>query len=834
MNKMIARFSLRPVLLAALLLPVLLAAQTGPMVGTVTATEARFLYRPGAVEKLFRLSVLDANGQVAATSEGTSAAANDHVAKFHVTGLAPETSYAYQIDEITAGAPVPVIGPADGLRFRTRLAAGKKGVATLAAISCANDTSEPVYQRIAMLNPDLMIFGGDTPYIDVVDLPTFRTKHRNFLQTPFMAALMRGTPTVGTWDDHDFGLNNGNGVNAADRRANARQSFIEYRAHDQFGTGTEGIYHKNDLGPVEVFLLDPRWWSQTMASPVDAAKKTCFGPQQWQWIRESLEASRAPFKVLLMGQIWQDKKNGENDDMFTYRHERDALFDFIKEKKIPGVVLVGGDIHVSRHLVHRQRVGYDLHDFVTSPAHTSVIPSLDVTHPNLEWSSQEPRQFLTLTADTRANPATLTGRFYLADGTVQREVVIPYSALVPKSGNGLGRDLRAWWSFDGDLENQAASGERFDATPVNGAVLVTDGGLRGGAVSLARANQQFLRIGRLALDNSPPLPERAGRHPLDDNSAAFSVSLWCKSTTLPAHGSAHRHFLLESALGGSSSPGYGLSLGFRSAPEDDTKVSLEIFTVTLQPAGSASTAAPTPLAQGPFAVELDRTLFLNRWAHVAYTFDSTTLRLSVDGTEVATHTLPVPGPLSETAGLILGGHRDGTGRNFDGQLDEVALWNRALDPTEITALHNNGQPTALPLELTAADTDHDSLPDWWERLHGLDPLFDDALSDHDTDGLPAWIEKTAGTSPLLDDSPAFDYLRDLFSPGGGTPNLVFRHPSRNTLSFKIKLRESENLQAWTLRPPAANTQAHSDQNNLRFQIDHTSAPAAFFRLESDP
>jgi hypothetical protein len=76
--------------------------------------------------------------------------------------------------------------------------------------------------------------------------------------------------------------------------------------------------------------------------------------------------------------------------MYTYCAERDALLDFIKKERIPGVVLVGGDIHVSRHLVHPQRVGYDLHDFIISPGHTSVIPSLNVYHQDLEWSRVEP------------------------------------------------------------------------------------------------------------------------------------------------------------------------------------------------------------------------------------------------------------------------------------------------------------------------------------------------------------------------------------------------------------------------------------------------------------
>lgn len=671
------------------------SARTGPMVGTVKATEAHFLYRPGAVEKPLRLTVLNENREVVATSESASDDADDFVAKFHVTGLQAATAYTYQIEDLSGGSPVRIAGPADGLNFKTRMTGGTKGVVTAAFVSCANSSSEPVWERIGLLEVDQLILGGDTPYIDVMDLATSREKHRAFLETPFMSSLIRGTPTAGTWDDHDFGLNNGNGVNAADRRENTRKAFVEYRAHDRFGTGTEGVFHQIDLGAMEIFLLDPRWWSQTEASPVDPTKPTCLGPAQWQWIQRALEASEAPFKVLAMGQIWVDKKNAESDDMFTYRHERDALYDFIRSKRIPGVVVLGGDIHVSRHLIHRQRIGYDLHDFVTSPAHTSVIPSLDVTHPNLEWSSQEPRQFLTLTADTGVSPPLMTARYHLADGTIQREVAIPYDQLTPNEGQGLGRDLRAWWSFDGDLKNASVLGARFDATAVNGASLVADGGLRGGAVAFSRESQQYLRIGRRTLDDSAPLPERAGRNPLDDNGAAHTVSLWCKPATLPAHGGGDRHFLLESALGGSAAAGYVLSAGFRTAAADSEKINLELFTVTLQPAGAASTAQPTPLAQGPFICELERSSFSGRWAHVVMTFDSTHLRLYLDGSEVAVHELPVPGPAAETAGLIIGGHRAGTGRNFDGMIDEVALWSRALSSGEITDLHNNGMSGEL-------------------------------------------------------------------------------------------------------------------------------------------
>jgi hypothetical protein len=79
---------------------------------------------------------------------------------------------------------------------------------------------------------------------------------------------------------------------------------------------------------------------------------------------------------------------------------------------------------------------------------------------------------------------------------------------------------------------------------------------------------------------------------------------------------------------------------------------------------------------------------LQRWTHVALAFDSTQLVLYLNGKEAARHDLPVSGPSSEQGGLVLGGHRAGVGRNFDGLLDEVGIWSRVLANHEVRALHD--------------------------------------------------------------------------------------------------------------------------------------------------
>jgi alkaline phosphatase D len=201
-------------------------------------------------------------------------------------------------------------------------------------------------------------------------------------------------------------------------KENSRQAFLEYRANPSFGEGNEGIYTSFRYGPVEVFLLDTRWFARTEPSPVDAKQTTLLGKRQWDWLLAGLRNSTAPFKLITCGMIWDDKESRESDDWGTYEYERAALFDFLGKEKIGGAVLIGGDIHCSRLLKYetRDRAGYDIHQFIVSPIHNRTIESLNVPHPNLVHGEAVPHVWLRLEVDSTTTPATLHAKWEQMDG----------------------------------------------------------------------------------------------------------------------------------------------------------------------------------------------------------------------------------------------------------------------------------------------------------------------------------------------------------------------------------------------------------------------------------
>jgi glucose/arabinose dehydrogenase len=77
-------------------------------------------------------------------------------------------------------------------------------------------------------------------------------------------------------------------------------------------------------------------------------------------------------------------------------------------------------------------------------------------------------------------------------------------------------------------------------------------------------------------------------------------------------------------------------------------------------------------------------LALNRWSHLAATYDGTELRLFVNGLLVGTQ--PMTGPMDASAlPLYLGGHETFGGEWFKGLIDDIRIYNRALGDNEITA-----------------------------------------------------------------------------------------------------------------------------------------------------
>ncbi|MBM4183610.1 MAG: alkaline phosphatase family protein [Gemmatimonadetes bacterium] len=394
-----------------------------PLLGHLAPTAVRIWARsqePGS----YTLAVLGGGQELVSAAEST--AQRDHTLVWEIAGLEPGVRYRY---EVRRGGRT--IFSRDNAQFVTPLPQTAPAVTRLAVGSCAREEEgdRAVWRRIASLDPHAVVLLGDTPYIDSTDIAVQRRRYGEFVAVPEFAELLRSRPLYATWDDHDFGRNDTDG--RLPGKENARQAFVEYHGNPSYGDGTEGIYTSFRMGGVEVFLLDTRWFAGTERSPI-ANGTTMLGRRQWEWLRDGLRASDAPFKLLASGLVWNGAvRPGKPDHWDSYPEERAALFRFLGEERISGVVLVGGDIHRTRVLRYPTEdvVGYPLTELITSPIHDGVIVDAKAPHPSLVFDSGTPHSFMLLTVDTTVDVPTLHARFIDSGGAELYAVTLDAATL---------------------------------------------------------------------------------------------------------------------------------------------------------------------------------------------------------------------------------------------------------------------------------------------------------------------------------------------------------------------------------------------------------------------
>jgi ELWxxDGT repeat protein len=97
---------------------------------------------------------------------------------------------------------------------------------------------------------------------------------------------------------------------------------------------------------------------------------------------------------------------------------------------------------------------------------------------------------------------------------------------------------------------------------------------------------------------------------------------------------------------------------------------------------------------------------VGQWTHVAVTYDRLTLKLFADGTQAASIDVDPNRLLGlSTADVLIGATANGVAENFNGLIDEVSLYNRALSPAEIQSIYAanaDGKIKATAMTVTAS------------------------------------------------------------------------------------------------------------------------------------
>ncbi|KAJ0658352.1 putative alkaline phosphatase [Helianthus annuus] len=292
--------------------------------------------------------------------------------------------------------------------FTFSVAAEEALVSRIAFGSCANQTSpQPIWDAIVDFKPQVFIWLGDNIYGDIrrpfklfgnertigpwKNVPRFVPSSEDEMQSKYNIAktnhgytrLRHIAKVIGTWDDHDYGLNDaGKEFKLKDTNQRLMLDFLD-EPHDSPRRKQAGVYASYTFGPegrrIKVILLDTRYHRDPLRSD-----GTILGDAQWTWLNKELNGPPSEITIIASSIQVVSNLSACTGPLFymeswgRFPRERKRLFNLISNSKRDGVFFISGDVHFGEITRYDCATAYPLYDITSSgltQAVEKVIPS---------------------------------------------------------------------------------------------------------------------------------------------------------------------------------------------------------------------------------------------------------------------------------------------------------------------------------------------------------------------------------------------------------------------------------------------------------------------------
>jgi len=230
--------------------------------------------------------------------------------------------------------------------------------------SCDDETRpQELWNDIVKQKPVLWIWGGDNIYADSGDTLELKARYSKLKSDSGYQQLLKTCPVTGTWDDHDYGMNDGGKYwPHKDDCKRMELWFLGFPKNDPVWSHP-GIYNSMTIGKgkekIKIINLDTRYFRDTVYKvyykPLGTEKKEykyelnltgdVLGETQWQWFEDEVKNSDAAFFIVNSSiQFLSDEHRFEKWGNFPSARKR---FLDLLAKLNKNVLIISGDRHIA-------------------------------------------------------------------------------------------------------------------------------------------------------------------------------------------------------------------------------------------------------------------------------------------------------------------------------------------------------------------------------------------------------------------------------------------------------------------------------------------------------
>ncbi|APQ18441.1 alkaline phosphatase D family protein [Maribacter hydrothermalis] len=241
------------------------------------------------------------------------------------------------------------------------------------------DLPNLLWDDVLNTKPNVWVWGGDNIYADTDDMVALRAMYNVQKEQPEYKKLTESTEILGTWDDHDYGLNDG-GVEFEAKDA-SQHEFLNFMnvPNDSPLRKRQGVYNSKeyeiDDHSINMIVLDTRYFRTKLTPDTETSKRlkpneygigTMLGDAQWRWLENELNSSKSDFNIIVSSVQYLSDEHGF-EAWGNFPHEVDRLAKMISASKAQGVIILSGDRHISEFSkTEIEGMTYPLIDFTSS------------------------------------------------------------------------------------------------------------------------------------------------------------------------------------------------------------------------------------------------------------------------------------------------------------------------------------------------------------------------------------------------------------------------------------------------------------------------------------